>query len=421
MWLAMNTMQPVPDLFAVDATSPEYNEGQRKGTFYAQSWALVHYLLSTDEAKRAKFGEWMTAVAKGNDPSVMFWTIFETDPDTLYKEMTQYAKQRKYGFYKRPAIELEEAKIETRPLEHVEVLARLGDLLAHRRPLHAESAEAHLQKALELSPGHPGATLSLARLREYQEHFDEADALYAKAGEKGQRDADVLAASGARTIRAWYATDPPRRLRETPEALLNARSLLLRALELDSDQPEAMQWLGKTYALGDDGIEDGLAALRRAIEVFPRRTDLVSDLIVTLANGGRVDEASDVLESVYVRRARDSHEVGDLRNIIESGRYNQAINKSNEGDVDAAIEILETLESSSNKELAQQAAATHTRLAATRDHNRIVAAYNEAVLLTNQGKHDEALAQLKKMLENPPKDVSLAEAIRKLHDNLESR
>src|SRR2546426_704666 len=37
-WIALS------DLFAIDACSKDYNEGERQGTFYAESWALVHYL-----------------------------------------------------------------------------------------------------------------------------------------------------------------------------------------------------------------------------------------------------------------------------------------------------------------------------------------------------------------------------------------
>ena len=36
---------PVAQLLAVDETSALYNEGERRSIFYAESWALTHYLL----------------------------------------------------------------------------------------------------------------------------------------------------------------------------------------------------------------------------------------------------------------------------------------------------------------------------------------------------------------------------------------
>ncbi|MDQ3472125.1 MAG: DUF1570 domain-containing protein, partial [Acidobacteriota bacterium] len=38
-------MLPLPTLFQVDHTSPHYNEREKQSIFYAQSWALMHYLV----------------------------------------------------------------------------------------------------------------------------------------------------------------------------------------------------------------------------------------------------------------------------------------------------------------------------------------------------------------------------------------
>jgi len=38
-------MLPLQTLFAVDHKSPHYNESRKQGIFYAQSWALLHYML----------------------------------------------------------------------------------------------------------------------------------------------------------------------------------------------------------------------------------------------------------------------------------------------------------------------------------------------------------------------------------------
>ena len=38
-------MLPLPLLFQVDPKSPYYNERDKQSIFYAQSWALMHYLI----------------------------------------------------------------------------------------------------------------------------------------------------------------------------------------------------------------------------------------------------------------------------------------------------------------------------------------------------------------------------------------
>ena len=43
--LRANKMMPLRTLFQVDQKSPYYNERDKQGIFYAESWALMHYLI----------------------------------------------------------------------------------------------------------------------------------------------------------------------------------------------------------------------------------------------------------------------------------------------------------------------------------------------------------------------------------------
>ena len=52
MWLRQNRLLPLPTLFAVDHNSPYYHEEKKGSIFYAESWALVHYLKVTDFKQR---------------------------------------------------------------------------------------------------------------------------------------------------------------------------------------------------------------------------------------------------------------------------------------------------------------------------------------------------------------------------------
>lgn len=59
-WIDLDT------LLAVDRESPLYNEKDRAGVFYAQSWALTH-MLNLDADYRAKFGEYLAGSTGGLD------------------------------------------------------------------------------------------------------------------------------------------------------------------------------------------------------------------------------------------------------------------------------------------------------------------------------------------------------------------
>src|SRR6185436_14504845 len=51
-FLRENKFIPIQDLIRVGHFSPIYNEREKQGVFYAQSWALCHYLMFGDQAVR---------------------------------------------------------------------------------------------------------------------------------------------------------------------------------------------------------------------------------------------------------------------------------------------------------------------------------------------------------------------------------
>jgi hypothetical protein len=57
---------PMKRLLTVQEQSPEYNEESKQGMFYAESWAMVHYLVLGAEGKRrSQFVQLLTSLAKG--------------------------------------------------------------------------------------------------------------------------------------------------------------------------------------------------------------------------------------------------------------------------------------------------------------------------------------------------------------------
>src|SRR3989442_325921 len=54
---------PLKRLLAVQTGSPEYNEESKQGMFYAESWAMVHYLMLGAEGKRRnQFAQLLTSL-----------------------------------------------------------------------------------------------------------------------------------------------------------------------------------------------------------------------------------------------------------------------------------------------------------------------------------------------------------------------
>ena len=63
---------PLDELLAVTRESAAYNEGDRRSLFYAQSWALVHMLMSGADNRSADVNEYVRLVETGT-PSGEAW------------------------------------------------------------------------------------------------------------------------------------------------------------------------------------------------------------------------------------------------------------------------------------------------------------------------------------------------------------
>src|SRR5215213_1116383 len=63
--LRSSTPIPLRDLRAVGHNSPLYNEGSRRSVFYAQSWALVHYLMLGNPARATQYATYLSSLRRG--------------------------------------------------------------------------------------------------------------------------------------------------------------------------------------------------------------------------------------------------------------------------------------------------------------------------------------------------------------------
>jgi hypothetical protein len=115
--------------------SPEYNERQKKGVFYAESWALVHYLMTGDNGKHLpKLIQYLNLLASGVSLEESFAKAFQTDYIQLERELQQYIQQSAYGY----TIHKLERKLDVEehlsavPLSDGEASYYLGDLCCIR-------------------------------------------------------------------------------------------------------------------------------------------------------------------------------------------------------------------------------------------------------------------------------------------------
>jgi tetratricopeptide (TPR) repeat protein len=188
--LQHRTMLPLGTLLAVERNSPDYNVESKQGMFYAQSWALVHYLMvGKGGARRPQLAQYLNLVAGGASIDESFRSAFQTDYASLERELFEYLRLFTMGYYRVTLTERigDDRVVRGSPVSEGQAAAYRGDLLLHMG--RADVAEKELATAMALDPALPGpyASMGVLRLREKKEK--EALDLFARAAQSDGAEA----------------------------------------------------------------------------------------------------------------------------------------------------------------------------------------------------------------------------------------
>ncbi|MCW8985808.1 MAG: DUF1570 domain-containing protein [Thermoanaerobaculales bacterium] len=284
---------PLEELLAVDHHSKLYNEADRKGVFYAQSWAIVHYLLLGDEERRAQLGIYLELVRDGVPGDEAFHTAFSNDYDSLARELRAYLRNLSFPSIQTKAnFDLDE-EFEIRSMSYAEVLYRLGDLLANQHPERPERT-AFFKAAIEIDPEYGAPISAMAVEAEKKANWEEARALHERAAECSPGDAMVLF--------RWGEFSSHR-----GGQLQTAIAALTRSTELAPLFAPAWATLAGVYADAGLTSDEAIEAARKAHVMRP------SDLIVTRD-----------LVRLYLRMDRREEAVSLIGDALRSNRRAQA-------------------------------------------------------------------------------------------------
>jgi tetratricopeptide (TPR) repeat protein len=173
---------PVDRLFAVDHASPYYNEGTKQGIFYAESWAVMHYLmLSNNRARQPQLVKFLNLLASGKAINDSFTEAFETDPAKFEKDLTDYISRFTFPavLFKLQAKIDFEREMTASPLTEAQAQYYLGDLLFHMG--RNDAADAQFQKAISLDANFAPTYASFGLMRMREGKHDEALQFLTKA------------------------------------------------------------------------------------------------------------------------------------------------------------------------------------------------------------------------------------------------
>ena len=273
--LRESKMLALPTLFQVDHNSPHYNEREKQSIFYAQSWALMHYLIHKPGGSAA-IDKFMTLMNSNTALDEAFQQSFQTTFEKMEKDVRAYIKHDSYpvtsGRFEQK-IDFD-TELNVTPLTEADAQAYLGDLLLHSN---RADSEQYLKKALALEPNHAMANASLAMLRVREGKIDEARINLERA---------VTANSQNYLIHYYYAYAISQEGMSaarvvsgySPENLTKMRAELRRAIDLRPDYPESYGLLAFINLVAGSELVETIAMVKKVLATSPGRNDLALTL-----------------------------------------------------------------------------------------------------------------------------------------------
>jgi Tfp pilus assembly protein PilF len=178
--LRQSRLLPLPTLFAVDAKSPYYHEENKGSIFYAESWALTHYIRIKDfQEKTHHLTDYIDLLAKKMDPPTAATTAFG-DLKRLQDSLFVYIQQGRFSYFgMKTTTEVDDSAFQAQPLTAPQADALCANFLAYNQ--RTKDARALLDHVLQEDPKNVSAHETMGFLEFRQGHIDEAKKWYAGA------------------------------------------------------------------------------------------------------------------------------------------------------------------------------------------------------------------------------------------------
>lgn len=316
-----SNMLPFETMFAVDHKSPHYNETNKQSIFYAQSWALLHYLIIGKAGRAEQLGKFMGLINSKVPTDRAFQEAFGMPFKAMEVELRNYVKQTRYnivrGHFERK-LELD-TTTEAAVLSEAEAQAYLGDLL-----LHSNRADAYtyLEKAVKLDP-----TVAMAHASLGMAYFREGKVKEARAS----LERAVAANSQNYLAHYYYAFTLSRSTPDEgpvfggfpPEMAAKIRQHLQKAIALRPDYPESYNLLAYVALVTGKEVEESIASLKRVLSQSPGMHNITFMLGQLYAQKGDFKTAIELLDGIVKSnaeeqiRSRSEHLMTQLRTIEE--------------------------------------------------------------------------------------------------------
>lgn len=311
---------PLQTLLATNYNSDYYNEGDQRSLFYAQSWALVHYLMHVDDRNGLdKFALLLGLLSKGKTINESLKQVFNSNTEEMETALRLYTRGVVYPTRGRT---FDQRLNYSKAMEIAEITlagarAYEGDLLLHiNRP---DEAEGYLQESLAKDPDLMLAQTSLGMLRVKQHRTAEAIQILRRAATADRNNYLTQYYFAFAISREGMNEDEAVRGYQTA-SVIEMRSALNRVIELEPEFIEAYRLLAFVNLARDEFLDKAEELLGHALKLSPGRQDLMIILAQIHMRELKLQAARNDLEPI-LQSATDAKLREQARSLLDDIAY----------------------------------------------------------------------------------------------------
>ncbi|HKS80522.1 MAG TPA: tetratricopeptide repeat protein, partial [Candidatus Acidoferrales bacterium] len=278
--LRSNSLIPLDRLFKVDRKSPYYNENNKTSMFYAESWALVHYLILGDkEAHRQMFKDYLTALSEGATQDEASAKAFGS-VHKLENSLQTYIRGFSFYYLRTPVTEkVSDSDITVKEIPEAEAEAYEGGFLVTRGRI--QDGRPLLEEALREDPKLALAYQNLGVAESLNGQRAEALASVSKA-------IDLDPKNGiARYLRAYLAFQNGTAITDN----IGLEEDLRVTIEQNPDFAPAYSLLALRLAANPEDSTEALKMAQKAVSLEPGNSSFQLALAQVLARMRKLDDA----------------------------------------------------------------------------------------------------------------------------------
>ena len=264
--LQQSKLMPLGMLFGTSNRALLQSGGHSRSIFYAQSWALVHYLIQG--GKSDGLGKFLNALVNNVPAEKAFQEAFAFGYADMEKELRKYVAKNSYQYqifnFKNKLIF--DAEMQVSPLTDAASNAFLGDLLYHNHRW--DDAEPLLTAAVALDPNLTLANTTLGMVKMRQRKYAEAKTYLEKAVSADQKNHHALYRYAY--LLSKESQDEFGWVKEySPEQIAKMRDLLKKAIAANHSFTESYELLAFVNMIAGDGLDEAVNLLKTALKLQP--------------------------------------------------------------------------------------------------------------------------------------------------------